>query len=78
LKIGERKYIYSGADLFVYASFYEGFGFPPLEALACGTTVVCSYVASLPEVVGNSAILINPYDYSELAWAIERGIKDKN
>jgi len=73
----ERKYIYSGADLFVYASFYEGFGFPPLEALACGTTVVCSYVASLPEVVGNSAILINPYDYSELAWAIERGIKDK-
>lgn len=73
----ERRYIYSGADLFVYASFYEGFGFPPLEALACGTTVVCSSVASLPEVVGDSAILINPYNYSELAWAIERGIKDR-
>jgi glycosyltransferase involved in cell wall biosynthesis len=73
----ERKYIYSGADLFVYPSFYEGFGFPPLEALACGTTVVCSYTASLPEVVGDAALLVDPYNYNEMALAIEKGIKDK-
>lgn len=73
----ERKLLYSGADLFVFPSFYEGFGFPPLEALKCGTTVVCSYAASLSEITGNAVLLINPYDCNELAWAMERGIKDQ-
>ena len=73
----DRKYLYVGADLFVYPSFYEGFGFPPLEALAVGTTVVCSHISSLPEVVGNSALLVDPYNREEIAWAMERGLKDK-
>ncbi len=77
IKSEERKYLYSGADLFVYPSFYEGFGFPPLEALACGTTVVCSQTASLPEVVGGAALLVDPYNYDELALAIEKGLKEK-
>ncbi|MBU2025677.1 MAG: glycosyltransferase family 1 protein [Patescibacteria group bacterium] len=73
----DRQYIYSAADLFVYPSFYEGFGFPPVEALACGTTVICSHISSLPEAVGDSALLVNPYNRNELAWAMERGLKDR-
>jgi glycosyltransferase involved in cell wall biosynthesis len=62
--------IYSLADLFVYPSFYEGFGFPPLESLLAGTPVITSYNSSLPEVVGEWATLINPYDPGELALAM--------
>ena len=73
----DRCLLYTGADLFVYPSYYEGFGFPPLEALKCGTTVVCSYTSSLSEVVGSAALLVNPYDPHEIAWAMERGLKDE-
>ncbi len=62
----EKPAVYSLADLFVYPSFYEGFGFPPLEALACGTPVVTSYNSAIPEVAGRWATLVNPYDTSEL------------
>lgn len=72
----DRCFLYAGADLFVYPSYYEGFGFPPVEALKCGTTVVCSYTSSLSEVVGNAALLASPYDPHEIAWAMERGLKD--
>ena len=58
------------ASLFVYPSFYEGFGFPPLEAAACGVPVVTSSVSSLPEVVGSSALLINPFKPQEIAQAM--------
>lgn len=58
---------YSGADLFVYPSFYEGFGLPPLEAMACGAPVVTSDLSSIPEVVGDAAVLVNPYDTVSLA-----------
>lgn len=62
----------SGARLFVLPSLYEGFGLPVLEALACGTPVVCSNASSLPEVVGDAAILVDPLDVEELAAAMER------
>ncbi|MHB9053939.1 MAG: glycosyltransferase family 4 protein [Thermoleophilia bacterium] len=52
--------LYSAAELFVYPSLYEGFGLPPLEAMACGTPVVCSNSSSLPEVVGDGGLLVAP------------------
>lgn len=61
---------YNGADLFVYPSLYEGFGLPPIEAMACGTPVITSNVSSLPEVVGDAALLFNPYDTLQLANTI--------
>ncbi|MGD8752746.1 MAG: glycosyltransferase family 1 protein [Anaerolineales bacterium] len=62
--------LYNLADVFVYPSLYEGFGFPPLEAMACGTPVVSSNAASLPEVIGNAGILINPNEPTALQEAI--------
>ncbi|AEK19266.1 glycosyl transferase group 1 [Methanococcus maripaludis X1] len=59
--------LYNAADLFVYPSLYEGFGLPPLEAMQCGTPVITSNTSSLPEVVGDAGIMINPYDVDELA-----------
>jgi glycosyltransferase involved in cell wall biosynthesis len=57
----DKAALYTLASVFVYPSFYEGFGFPPLEALACGTPVITSHSSSLPEVVGDAALLIDPY-----------------
>jgi glycosyltransferase involved in cell wall biosynthesis len=62
--------LYSAAALFVYPSLYEGFGLPPLEAMACGTPVISSNAASLPEVVGDAALLIGPTDTAALAQAL--------
>ncbi|MEN4017617.1 MAG: glycosyltransferase family 1 protein [Methanobacterium sp.] len=59
--------IYNAADIFVFPSFYEGFGLPPLEAMACGTPVITSNVTSLPEVVGDAGIMINPHNIDGLA-----------
>jgi glycosyltransferase involved in cell wall biosynthesis len=67
---------YNAADLFVYPSLYEGFGLPPLEAMACGTPVVTSTASSLPEVVGPAALLVDPTDTEALAVAMERGLTD--
>lgn len=69
--------LYSAAEVFVFPSLYEGFGLPPLEALACGTPVVTSNVSSLPEVVGSAALTVDPYNVAELAAAIERALTDK-
>jgi len=68
--------LYSGADLFVFPSLYEGFGLPPLEAMACGTPVVTSNTSSLPEVVGDAAITVDPYDVEALAEAMRRVLSD--
>ena len=64
--------IYSMADLFVYPSLYEGFGLSPLEAMACGCPVITSNTSSLPEVVGEAAIMVNPEDIEGLADAMCR------
>ena len=64
--------LYSGAELFVFPSYYEGFGLPPLEAMACGTPVLCAYATSLPEVVGNAAMTFDPYNMIELAESLGR------
>lgn len=68
--------LYSGAELFVYPSIYEGFGLPVLEAMACGTPVITSNVSSLPEVAGDAALLIDPNNVEELASAIEKLLSD--
>ena len=59
--------LYSLATLFVYPSLYEGFGYPPLEAMACGAPVITSNTSSLPEVVGTAAITVDPTDDTDLA-----------
>lgn len=72
----ERPALYAGADLFVYPSVYEGFGLPPLEAMACGTPVVCSNRTALPEVVGDAALLVDPEDDESLLAGILKLLKD--
>lgn len=67
---------YSSAAALVYPSLYEGFGFPPLEAMACGCPVITSNTSSLPEIVGDAAIMVNPYDVDELAKAIAEVLTD--
>jgi glycosyltransferase involved in cell wall biosynthesis len=64
--------LYRLADVFVFPSLYEGFGLPPLEAMASGTPVISSNVSSLPEVVGDAALMIDPYDSAAIADAMQR------
>jgi glycosyltransferase involved in cell wall biosynthesis len=73
----ELPAFYNGADLFVYPSLYEGFGLPPIEAMACGTPVITSNVSSLPEVVGEAALTVNPRDTLQLAEAILEILKNE-
>ncbi|HEX7102451.1 MAG TPA: glycosyltransferase family 1 protein [Nitrolancea sp.] len=68
--------LYSGASVFAFPSLYEGFGLPPLEAMACGTPVVTSNRSSLPEVVGDAGLLVDPLDVEALASAIDRLLTD--
>ena len=62
--------LYSGAMMFVYPSYYEGFGLPPLEAMQCGVPVITSNTSSLPEVVGEAGIMVDPQDADELCQAM--------
>lgn len=64
--------LYNIADVFVMPSLYEGFGLPVLEAMACGTPVITSKLSSLPEVAGEAAVLVDPYNSAEIAIAMER------
>jgi glycosyltransferase involved in cell wall biosynthesis len=68
--------LYRLASVFVFPSLYEGFGFPPLEAMASGTPVITSNVSSLPEVVGDAAVLIDPMDAGAIADAMARVLED--
>ncbi len=70
------RLLYVGADIFVMPSLYEGFGLPPLEAMACGTAVVCSDAASLPEVVGDSAVMVNAADPRDIARGVRSLLVD--
>lgn len=67
----DKSALYAAADLFVYPSFYEGFGFPPLEAMLAGTPAVVSFNSSLPEVVGQWATMIDPYNTPQLASVLQ-------
>jgi len=77
IKRSERVHIYNMATLFIYPSFFEGFGLPLLEAMACGTPIVTSNRSSISSVVGSSAIMIDPYRIGEIAWAMESILLDK-
>jgi glycosyltransferase involved in cell wall biosynthesis len=68
--------IYNLADLFVFPSLYEGFGLPPLEALACGTPVITSDASSLPEVVGEAGLMVEATDVEALAEAMKQALGD--
>ena len=83
LKIGyvddeDLSPLFSGAEMFVYPSIYEGFGMPVLEAMQCGCPVITSNVSSLPEVIGEAGIQINPHSDSEMLAAYEKMYFDKN
>ena len=69
--------LYRLAAVFVFPSLYEGFGLPPLEAMASGTPVVTSNVSSLPEVAGDAAVLVDPYDPRAIADGIRRVLTDE-
>jgi len=73
----DKLFFYNLAELFIYPSFYEGFGFPPLEAMACGCPVITSANSSLSEVCGDNAILINPYDANEIKNAINQSSENR-
>ena len=68
--------LYAGAEVFAFPSSFEGFGLPPLEAMACGTPVVCSYAGSLVESTGGAALMVAPDDPAQMASAIRRVIEN--
>jgi len=70
--------LYRGARVFAFPSLYEGFGIPVLEAMACGTPVVCSNASSLPEVAGDATLLVNPLDILEMSAALARTLNDND
>jgi glycosyltransferase involved in cell wall biosynthesis len=74
----DKPYLYNLAELFVYPSFFEGFGFPPLEAMACGLPTIVSCNSSLPEVVDQAALMIDSSNIDELAWVMEMALTDHN
>ena len=70
-------YFYSGAEIFIFPSFHEGFGLPIVEAMACGTPVITSNVYATKEVAGDAALLVNPYNVDEIAEAIYKILTDE-
>src|SRR5687767_3931475 len=70
--------LYSGALCFVYPSYFEGFGLPPLEAMKCGAPVIVGDRTSLPEVVGDAAVLVDPFAIESIASAMQRVIVDSS
>lgn len=74
----DLPFFYNGAEVFVYPSLYEGFGLPPLEAMQCGTPVVTSKVSSIPEIVGDAALLIDPYSVDQISGSILSLLSDSD
>jgi len=69
--------LFNGARIFVYPSYYEGFGLPPLEAMACGTPTIVSNTSTLPEIVGSSALQVDPNNVEQLKQAILKILTDR-
>jgi glycosyltransferase involved in cell wall biosynthesis len=78
INLNQLVELYNSVDCLLFPSLYEGFGFPPLEAMACGTPVVTSNVASLPEVVGDAGIMLPPNDVDGLADAVKNILVNEN
>lgn len=73
----EKNTLYRHADVFVFPSLYEGFGLPPLEAMACGCPIVCSSVASLPEIMGEAGTFVDPLDENSIVDGVWKVLSDK-
>ena len=74
----DLRALYHLARIFVFPSLYEGFGLPPLEAIACGTPVVASRSSAIPEVVGHSGLLVNPFRVDSIAEAIRSLLENES
>lgn len=70
--------VYSGATVFIYPSIYEGFGIPPIEAMSCGVPVICANNSSLPEAVGNAALMVDALSVKSISHALEKLLGDKS
>lgn len=70
ISLCDMPYLYNSAELLVYPSFYEGFGLPPLEAMSCGTPVIVSNSTSLPEIFGESSVMVDPHNINALGESI--------
>ncbi len=77
VKNPDLPYLYSGADLFVFPSLYEGFGMPIIEAMACGVPTICSNLSSMPEVAGDAAPLFDPYVEEDILNKMENALLDE-
>jgi glycosyltransferase involved in cell wall biosynthesis len=73
----DKKELYTLAKIFIYPSLYEGFGFPPLEAMACGVPTIVSNCSSMPEILQDGAMLINPYRPLEICLALENFLENQ-
>jgi glycosyltransferase involved in cell wall biosynthesis len=73
----ELKFLYKNASLFIFPSFYEGFGIPPLEAMHCGCPVLSSNTSSLPEVLGDACAYCDPADTDDIAAKIDQLINNE-
>jgi len=78
ISMDHMPFMYNACELFVYPSFYEGFGLPPIEAMACGVPVIASNVTSIPEIVKDSTLLVNPYDIVDLSEKMYNVLHDND
>ncbi len=72
------RWFYNHAEAFLFPSFYEGFGFPIVEAFCCGAPVITSNVSSCPEVAGKAAKIVNPYDPEDISNAVAHVVNDRD